>query len=166
VLFIATCQDRTQRAELRAAALPRRRMPQGLSACLRMQRKLRTKRGRTTCAQRGASLEPVIGQMKDRQGAGQFSMRGFRCVPAGVACACRRTHAGQRAPGVCSVPRGRRSDERQAGEQGLTCQRKGRLRPLQLQMTLPSALPRSLRASLYNVLQRSRTRSKQAEVAV
>jgi hypothetical protein len=42
-----------------------------------MQRKLRTKRGRTTCAQRGASLEPVIGQMKDRQGAGQFSMRGL-----------------------------------------------------------------------------------------
>jgi hypothetical protein len=77
-LFIAMCQDRTQRAELREAASPRGRMPKELSACLRMQRKLRTKRGRTTYAQRGASLEPVVGQMKHRQGAGQVCMRGLR----------------------------------------------------------------------------------------
>jgi hypothetical protein len=42
-----------------------------------MQRKLRTKRGRTIYAKRGVSVEPVIGQMKDRQGAGQVSMRGL-----------------------------------------------------------------------------------------
>jgi hypothetical protein len=42
-----------------------------------MQRKLRTKRGRTIHARRGALVEPVIGQMKDRQGPGQFSMRGL-----------------------------------------------------------------------------------------
>jgi hypothetical protein len=76
-LFIATCQDRTQRAELRAAALPRRRMPKGLSARQRMQRTLRTKQGRTLYAKRGVSVEPVIGQMKDRQGAGQVSRRGL-----------------------------------------------------------------------------------------
>jgi transposase len=76
-LFIATCQDRKQRAELREAASPRGRMPKGLSARQRMQRKLRTKRGRTIYAKRGVSVEPVIGQMKDRQGAGQFSMRGL-----------------------------------------------------------------------------------------
>ena len=76
-LFIATRQDRKQRAELRDAASPRGRMPKGLSARGRMQRKLRTKRGRAIYAQRGASVEPVFGQMKDRQGAGQFSMRGL-----------------------------------------------------------------------------------------
>jgi hypothetical protein len=76
-LVIATRQDRTQRAELREAALPRRRMPKGLSAPQRLQRKLRTKRGRTNHAKRGVSVEPVISQMKDRQGAGQFSMRGL-----------------------------------------------------------------------------------------
>jgi hypothetical protein len=42
-----------------------------------MKRKLRTKRGRAIYAKRGASVEPVFGQMKDRQGAGQFSMRGL-----------------------------------------------------------------------------------------
>jgi hypothetical protein len=76
-LFIATRQDRRQRAELREAASPRGRMPKGISARQRMQRKLRTKRGRAIYAQRGASVEPVFGQMKDRQGAGQFSMRGL-----------------------------------------------------------------------------------------
>ena len=76
-LFIATRQDRKQRAELRDAASPRGRIPKGLSARGRMQRKLRTKRGRAIYAQRGASVEPVFGQMKDRQGAGQFSMRGL-----------------------------------------------------------------------------------------
>lgn len=76
-LFIATRQDRKQRAELRDAGSPRGRMPKGISARQRMQRKLRTKRGRAVYAQRGASVEPVFGQMKDRQGAGQFSMRGL-----------------------------------------------------------------------------------------
>jgi hypothetical protein len=76
-LFIATRQDRKQRAELRDAASPRGRMPKKLSARQRMQRKLRTKCGRVIYAQCGASVEPVFGQMKDRQGAGQFSMRGL-----------------------------------------------------------------------------------------
>jgi len=76
-LFIATRQDRQQRAELRDAASPRGRLPKGLSARQRMQRKLRTKRGRAIYALRGASVEPVFGQMKQRQGAGQFSMRGL-----------------------------------------------------------------------------------------
>ena len=76
-LFIATRQDRKQRAELRDAASPRGRIPKGISARQRMQRKLRTRRGRTIYAKRGASVEPVFGQMKDRQGVGQFSMRGL-----------------------------------------------------------------------------------------
>jgi len=76
-LFIATRQDRKQRAELREAASPRGRMPKRLSARGRMQRKLRTKRGRAIYARRGASVEPVFGQMKEHQGAGRFSMRGL-----------------------------------------------------------------------------------------
>jgi hypothetical protein len=76
-LIIATCQDRKQRAELREAASPRGRMPKGLSARQRMQRKLRTERGRIIHARRGASVEPVLGQKKDRRGAGQVSLRGL-----------------------------------------------------------------------------------------
>ena len=79
-LLIATRKDRKQRAALRDAPPPRGRMPQGLTARERMDRKLRTKRGRGLYRQRGRSVEPVFGQMKDRQGAGRFSMRGTeRC---------------------------------------------------------------------------------------
>ena len=79
-LFIATRKDRQQRAALRDAPAPRRRMPKSLTARQRMDRKLRTKRGRALYRQRGAAIEPVFGQMKDRQGADRFSMRGLeRC---------------------------------------------------------------------------------------
>jgi transposase len=79
-LFIATRKDRQQRAALRDAPAPRGRMPKSLTARQRMDRKLRTKRGRALYRQRGAAIEPVFGQMKDRQGAGRFSMRGLeRC---------------------------------------------------------------------------------------
>ena len=79
-LFIATQKDHKQRATLRQAAPPRGRMRKSMTARERMQRKLRTKRGRALYRQRGASVEPVFGQMKDRQGADRFSMRGLdRC---------------------------------------------------------------------------------------
>src|SRR5918997_823270 len=76
-LFIATRKDREQRAGLRDATPPRGRIPKGLSARGRMERKLRTERGRAIYRRRGASVEPVFGQMKERQGAGRFSMRGL-----------------------------------------------------------------------------------------
>jgi transposase len=79
-LFIATQKDHKQRADLRCAPAPRGRMPKALSARGRMERKLRTKRGRALYRQRGATIEPVFGQMKERQGADRFSMRGLeRC---------------------------------------------------------------------------------------
>ena len=78
-LFTATQKDRRQRAALREAPPPRGRMPKGMTARERMERKLRTKRGRRLYRQRGSSVEPVFGQMKDRQGAGRFSMRGLAC---------------------------------------------------------------------------------------
>ena len=76
-LFIATRKDREQRAGLRDATPPRGRIPKGLSSRGRMERKLRTKRGRAIYRRRGASVEPVFGQMKERQGADRFSMRGL-----------------------------------------------------------------------------------------
>ncbi len=79
-LFIATQKDQAQRTALRDAPPPRGRKPKNMKARERMQRKLRTKRGRIRYRQRGASVEPVFGQMKDRQGARRFSMRGLaRC---------------------------------------------------------------------------------------
>ena len=79
-LFIATQKDHKQRAALRDAPAPRGRMPRSMTARERMDRKLRTKRGRALYRQRGAAVEPVFGQMKDGQGAGRFSMRGLeRC---------------------------------------------------------------------------------------
>lgn len=79
-LFIATRKDWKQRAALRDAPAPRGRLAKSMTARERMDRKLRTKRGRAFYRQRGAAVEPVFGQMKDRQGAGHFSMRGLeRC---------------------------------------------------------------------------------------
>jgi transposase len=79
-LFIATQKDRKQRAALRDAPAPRGRMPKGMTARERMGRKPRTKRGRAIHRRRGAAVEPVSGQMKDRQGADRFGMRGLeRC---------------------------------------------------------------------------------------
>lgn len=79
-LLIATQKDHKQRAALRQAPPPRGRMPKRMTARARMERKLRTRRGRSLYRQRGQSVEPVFGQMKDRQGADRFSMRGTdRC---------------------------------------------------------------------------------------
>jgi len=74
-LFIATHKHRAQRTALRDAPPPRGCKPKTMMAREPMQRKLRTKRGRSRYRQRGASVEPVFGQMKDRQGARRFSMR-------------------------------------------------------------------------------------------
>jgi len=88
-LFIATQKDHKQRAALREAPSPRGRMPKSMTARERMDRKLRTKRGRGLYRQRGASVEPVFGQMKDRQDAGRFSMRGLELCRgvSGISCA-------------------------------------------------------------------------------
>ena len=79
-LIIATQKDHKQRADLRNVPAPRGRKPKNMTARERMDRKLRTKRGRERYRRRGAAVEPVFGQMKDRQGARHFSMRGLeRC---------------------------------------------------------------------------------------
>jgi hypothetical protein len=51
-----------------------------MTARERMDRKLHTKHGRARYRRCGASVEPVFGQMKDRQDARRFSMCGLeRC---------------------------------------------------------------------------------------
>jgi transposase len=79
-LIIATQKDHKQRAALRDAPPPRGRKPKNMTAREQMDRKLRTRHGRERYRRRGASVEPVFGQMKDRQDARRFSMRGLeRC---------------------------------------------------------------------------------------
>ncbi len=60
---------------------PRGRICKGLSKKQRMERRLRTKRGRRLYRKRGGSIEAVFGQARQR-GAGRFRRRGLR------ACNC------------------------------------------------------------------------------
>jgi hypothetical protein len=71
-LFVAT-----ERQKHGAPPLPPRgRMPAGLSFKERMQRKLLTRRGRQAYARRKVTVEPTIGQIKNRT-TRRFSMRGL-----------------------------------------------------------------------------------------
>jgi Transposase DDE domain len=74
--LIATTKDWKQRKAMRDALPPRGRMPKGMSARDRMERRLLTKRGRELYRLRGQTVEPVFGQMKENQGADRFMMRG------------------------------------------------------------------------------------------
>ena len=76
-LLIATRNGRKQRLVEQETPPPRGRIPAGLSAKEKMDRRLLTKKGRELMVLRGQAPEPVFGQMKDRQGARQFSMRGL-----------------------------------------------------------------------------------------
>jgi len=55
---------------------PRGRIPQSLTPKQRMTRKLQTLKGKADYARRKAIVEPVFGQMKVAQDAGQFRLRG------------------------------------------------------------------------------------------
>jgi len=76
-LFIATTKDWKQRKAMREAPPPRGRIPKGLSARERMERKLLTKRGHEAYKQRGSTIEPVFGQMVMR-GLVRFLLRGSK----------------------------------------------------------------------------------------
>jgi transposase len=60
----------------------RGRPPQDMTANERMQRKLRTKRGKALYAKRKAVVEPVFGQIKQTKGLRQFLLRGLENVAA------------------------------------------------------------------------------------
>ena len=72
--LIATTKDWKQRKALRDAPPPRGRRPKAMTVRQRMERKLLTKRGRELYRLRGQTVEPVFGQMKERQGADGFMM--------------------------------------------------------------------------------------------
>jgi transposase len=63
-----------------AAPAPRGRMPRRMSFKTRMERKLRTVRGRAIYAWRKVLPEPVFGQIKQARGFRQFLRRGVRAV--------------------------------------------------------------------------------------
>jgi transposase len=61
---------------------PRGPIPKHATPKQRMQRKLRTKKGRETYARRKTSVEPVFGQIKDARGIRRFLLRGIEAVRA------------------------------------------------------------------------------------
>jgi len=63
-----------------APPAPRGRIPKQLSVRERMQRKLRTRAGRTVYSRRKAIVEPVFGQIKAARGFVRFLLRGLAKV--------------------------------------------------------------------------------------
>jgi len=63
-MLMATTKDWKRRKALRESPPPRGRIPKGLSATERMERKLRTKGGSAEYRWRGRTIEPVFGQIK------------------------------------------------------------------------------------------------------
>lgn len=61
---------------------PRGRIPKQLSVKERMERLLRTKKGRKAYAKRKETVEPVFGQIKDARGFRRFLLRGLDSVKA------------------------------------------------------------------------------------
>jgi len=74
-LFIATTKDWKRRKELREADPPRGRIPKWYGLKERMERKLRTKRGRGFYSKCSQSVEAVFGQRVTR-GCDRFLLRG------------------------------------------------------------------------------------------
>lgn len=77
-LLVAT---KSRRQATKSEGGPRGRIPDGLSRTQLMERKLRTKRGQRLYRKRGAFIEPVFGQQRQR-GMGVFRRRGLK------ACDC------------------------------------------------------------------------------
>jgi transposase len=79
-LLIATTKDWKQRKALREKDPPRGRIPKGLSAMDRMERKLRTRRGWGLYKRRGYIVEPIFGQIKEIRRCDHFMRRGHIAV--------------------------------------------------------------------------------------
>lgn len=72
---VAVKKDWKQRTDDDAA--PRGRIPKSASLVERMERKLKTKKGKALYRQRGMTVEPVFGQMKSCRGLRRFLLRGL-----------------------------------------------------------------------------------------
>jgi hypothetical protein len=79
-LYIATLKDWKQRKALREKPPPRGRIPKDIGPQDRMERKLLTKKGCAIYKKRGASVEPVNGQIKEARGIVRFLLRGLQKV--------------------------------------------------------------------------------------
>ena len=75
-LYVATEKDWKEREKLRNCPSPRGRIPKDLSYKERMERKLKTKKGREIYKKRCSSVEPVFGQIQNR-GLGRLLLRGL-----------------------------------------------------------------------------------------
>ena len=74
-LFIASKKDWKRRKEIRERDPPRGRIPDSYGPKDRMERKLRTKRGKDIYRKRSQTVEPVFGQHVNR-GLDRFTLRG------------------------------------------------------------------------------------------
>jgi transposase len=80
-LFIATTKEWKRRKELREKDPPRGRIPDSYGPKERMERKLRTNRGRDIYSKRGQTVEAVFGQHVTR-GCDRFLLRGKKGAQA------------------------------------------------------------------------------------
>lgn len=87
-LLIATAKDWKQRKAMRELPPPRGPLPKKLTAQARMERLLRTKRGRALHALRSQLVEQVFGQIKDGRRGDRFMRRGFPAAQSGWALLC------------------------------------------------------------------------------
>jgi len=77
--YVAVARDKHSTVP---APAPRGRIPNDLSPRKRMERKLRTKKGRDHYRRRKSIVEPVFGQIKEAMGFRRFSLRGKEKVSA------------------------------------------------------------------------------------
>jgi hypothetical protein len=73
--LVNTIGEKDRRSE--PVPAPRGRIPKSATARERMDRKLRTKRGRALYKRRGVLVEPVFGMIKDARRIGRFMRRGL-----------------------------------------------------------------------------------------
>ena len=87
-LLVNTTKDWKRRKALREEPPPRGRIPNGLTATERMERKLRTKRGAALYKKRAQTVEPVFGQIKDTRRLDRFCRRGEAACDSEWAVIC------------------------------------------------------------------------------
>ena len=75
-LYLATKKDRDQRSDCVSDKSPKGRIPSGLSAKGKMERKLLTKKGKEMYSKRGWMVEGTFGQLKYDLGFDHFMRRG------------------------------------------------------------------------------------------
>lgn len=76
-LFVAVANDFKEKQRCGPRAAPRGRIPKNLTAKQRMERKLLTRKGKKMYRNRGSTVEPVFGHIKEERGLREFLLRGI-----------------------------------------------------------------------------------------